>query len=53
MGGRVGMSVSSLAFKDAFNISFAVQNPKDVDGVFIKKIINPNGFKSRNHERRF
>jgi hypothetical protein len=45
------MSAGSFTFKDAFNISFAVQNPKDVDGVFIKKIINPNGFKSRNRPR--
>ena len=32
-------SAGSHAFEDAFNISFAVQNPKDVDGVFLKKII--------------
>jgi hypothetical protein len=37
--------------RNAFNISFAVQNPKDIDGVFIKKIINPNGFKPRNRPR--
>jgi hypothetical protein len=45
------MSAWFLTFKDAFNISLAAQNPKDVDGVFLKKIINPNGFKSRNRPR--
>jgi len=40
------MSAGSPTFKDALNISFAVQNPKYVDGVFPEKIINPNSFKS-------
>jgi hypothetical protein len=39
-------SDGSLMFEDAFNISFAVQNPNDVDDVFVQQVINPDGFKS-------
>jgi hypothetical protein len=45
------MSAGPLAFKDAFDISFSVQDPNDVDVVFMQKVIDPNGFKSRNRPR--
>jgi len=45
------ISDGSLTFKDVFNISFSAQNPNDVNDVFIYKIINLNGFKSRNRSR--
>ena len=45
------MSAGPLAFKDAFDISFSVQDPDDVDVVFMQKVIDPNGFKSRNRPR--
>ena len=28
-----------------------MQNPNDVDGVFVQKVINPDGLKSRNRPR--
>ena len=40
-----------LTLKKAFNIALAVQNPNDVEGVFVQKVINPDGLKSRNRPR--
>jgi hypothetical protein len=34
--------------KDAFHISLAVQNPNDVNDVFVQQVIDSDGFKSSN-----
>ena len=46
--GRFYSSDPLLTIEDSFNISFAVQNPNDVDDVFVQQVINPDGFKSSN-----
>jgi hypothetical protein len=45
---RESASENLFAFKDAFNISLAMQNPNDAEGVFIHNVVNPDGLKSRN-----
>lgn len=36
-----------LAFKNAFNIAFAVQNTNDAEVIFIHKVIDPDSLKTR------
>ena len=36
----------SFIFNDLSDVSFAVQDTNNVDGVFFESVINPNGFKS-------
>jgi len=43
-------SNASRTLKNAFNIALAMQNANDADGVFIQKVINPDGLKSRNRQ---
>ena len=44
-------SNTHLTFKNGFNITLAVQNANDAEGIFIYPIINPDGFESRNRPR--
>jgi hypothetical protein len=43
--------VRFLIFEDALNISFAMQNPNNVDNLFVHQVINSDGFKSNNRPR--
>jgi len=40
-----------LIFKDALNISFAVQNPDNLENLFVRDVINSDHFKSNNRPR--
>src|ERR1019366_4532675 len=41
-------SNTHLTFKNGFNITLAVQNANNAEGIFIYPITNPDGFESRN-----
>jgi hypothetical protein len=43
--------VRFFTFEDALNISFAMQNPNNVDNLFVHQVINSDGFKSNNRPR--
>jgi hypothetical protein len=45
------ISDRSLISKDALNVSFAVQNANNVDGVFVHQEINSDSLKSNNRPR--
>ncbi len=45
------ISVHSLILKDAFNISFAMQNPNHMDSLVVRQIVNSDRFKSNNWPR--
>lgn len=38
----------SFGLKDSFDVSFAVEDTNDVQGVCLQSVINPNRFKSSN-----
>ncbi len=47
----LGILVRFLILEDTFNISFAMQNPNNVDSVIVCYVINSNRFKSNNRPR--
>ncbi len=48
-----GWSNSPIVFENALNISLAVQNTNDAKSVLVRKVVNPDSFKSgTGHERR-
>jgi hypothetical protein len=49
--GLLEILVCFLIFEDALNISFAMQDPNNVDKLFVHHVINSDGFKSDNRPR--